>query len=144
MNDFLKELVPPDDPAAVGRWRWFVAIGVIVSLMANAAIFAFVLGKLPGSGKGFATMENFYALKDQQKQMYLNDLTQRLNNTRITQCEAVIEGNQSAMVFTYNRLSMLLDEFRRAADYDYQVPECFELVPEIRRSIPTPTPPAKL
>lgn len=140
--DIIDQLVPPDNAAAVNKWRWFVAIGVVVSLTANAAIFSYMLGNLPGAGKGFATMEEFAALKDQQKQMYLNDLTQRLNNTRVLQCEAVIEGNQSAMVFTYNRLTMLLDDFRMAAGYDYNIPECFELVPEIRRTIPTPTPPA--
>jgi hypothetical protein len=140
----IDKLVPPGDPSAIHKWRWFVAIGVVVSLMANAAIFSYILGTLPGAGKGFATMEEFNDLKNQQKRMYVNDLTQRLNNTRITQCEAVIEGNQSAMIFTYNRLSMLLDEFRVAAGYDYNVPECFELVPEIRRNIPTPTPPASL
>lgn len=142
--DIIETLIPPDDPNAVGKWRWFVAIGVVVALTSNAALFAYMLGSLPGAGSGFATMEEFIALKNQQKQMYLNDLTQRLNNTRISQCEAVIEGNQSAMVFTYNRLAMMLDEFRVAAGYDYRVPQCAELVPEIRQNIPTPTPPASL
>lgn len=142
--DIIEKLIPPDDPKAVVKWRWFVAIGVVISLVANASLFAYMLGSLPGGGKGFATMEEFYELKVQQRQMYLNDLTQRLNNTRISQCEAVIEGNQSAMIFTYNRLRMMLDEFRVTAGYDYRVPECSELVPEIRRNIPTPTPPASL
>lgn len=139
MVDLLDKMIPPDDPRALNKWRWFVAIGVILSLCGNVALFAYLIGA-PGAGQGFATMEEFAILKEEQKQIFLDNLTARINNTRVTQCEAVIEGNQIAMTFTYNRLQMLLNDFRARAGYDYYVPDCRELVPEIRSTVPTPTP----
>lgn len=135
-------VVPPEGADALVQrgWQWRVAVSIIGLYGAGAIAGMLALGMVTGIG-GFASNDAVQKTQDVVKEIRLEQLRDRIDQTRIRQCQAIMEGNRVAMNVLYVQMQQYVNQHFALALYQYRVPDCGELVPYTAGLVaPTPKP----
>lgn len=107
----------------------------------QAIVIAAAVGQVYGFS-GFAQARDFEQAQQVIKEVRLDQIRNRIDQTRQRQCQAIMEGNRPAMQVTYEQMQTYINQHYSMAGFQYRVPDCGELIPYVGQTIrpPTPTP----
>lgn len=156
MGEFLKNLamallpVPvkgETEDATIFRWRQSVAIAIIILGAVMIVFIVAAIGWLSFGGQGisgFAFASDVQVLIEQGKATRIVQIESAITQDRTLQCQAIMEGNQSAMNYSYFHLQGDVDQYTSIPPHIVpRIPTCDELIPAASGvRAPTPTPSA--
>ena len=134
-------VVPPVDAGGDKQrdWQWRVAMAIIGLYGAGIGAGMLAMGLVAGVG-GFASRDAVQQTQDTVREIRLEQLRDRIDQTRIRQCQAIMESNRVAMNVLYVQMQQYVNQHFSLAQYQYRVPDCGELVPYTAGVIVAPTP----
>lgn len=126
---------------AVFRWRQSVALAIVVLAGVEVMFILLALGYLSFMGlNGFASVADIQPLVKQGMETRITQIETRITADRTLQCQAIMQGNQAAMNYSYFRLQEDVDAYKSASSYSPRIPGCDELIPSVSIGINAPTP----
>ncbi len=142
MPSMLDWIVPPEGAGAEAQrdWQWRVAMAIIGMYGAGLAGSMAAIGLIAGIS-GFASQQTVTQMQGVVTEIRLEQIRDRIDQTRVRQCQAIMERNTVAMKELYFQLQGYVNQHYALAQYQYRVPDCGELVPYTAGlAAPTPAP----
>lgn len=135
MREFLavifSGLVPPHDatPAAVFRWRTWVAVILMANSVSIVVVTVLAFGGAPLVFGGFARSETLENVTQKIANVRTDQLDAKILETRTRQCSAILSKNEPALQFATQRLQEQLRAWLnlRPDQKEYRLPACEEL-----------------
>ena len=85
--NFLQNLIPPDDPDKLNKWRWFIAIALSLTLVDGFIGRGFIF-----SSGSYAYASDVVKIEDRMDRMYALSIAATLRDLRVDECRA--NGNK--------------------------------------------------
>ena len=115
--NFLQNLIPPDDPRKLNKWRWFIAVALVVLIFDGL------------SGRGLILPAGSYAYASDVAQnakkidrILVLNYAREIRNLRIDECKA--NGNKSAI---RSAMEQFQQEYKELTGDRYPILSCQEL-----------------
>lgn len=142
MPSILDWVVPPEGADAEQQrdWQWRVAMAIIGMYGAGLAGSMAAIGLIAGIS-GFASQQSVTQMQQVVTEIRLEQIRDRIDQTRVRQCQAIMERNVIAMKELFGQMQSYINQHYVLAGYQYRVPDCGELVPYTAGlTAPTPAP----
>ena len=89
---------------------------------------------------GFASAVEVAQAQETLKEVRLDQVRNRIDQKRLQQCQAIMEGNGRAMQANYEQLQILVNIHLTMSGVAYRIPDCGELIPYSTETVRAPTP----
>lgn len=141
MDRLLDWLIPPAgaDAEAQRDWQWRISMAILGIYVVGALAAAASLGQVFGVS-GFASATAVAQTQEMLKAVRVDQVKNRIDQTRVRQCQAIMEGNRVAMQATYEQMQDYVNQHFSLAGFTYRVPDCGELIPYASNQLQPPTP----
>ena len=136
--------IPGEDPSLL-VWRYAVSFTITLIGVILVLYIMFATGLFADFGlSGYAKAVDVQSLMQQNTEARLTQLETRISSDRQLQCYAIMEGNQRAMTFAFEKLQADINEYtRQNKGNPPRIPDCQELIPSVMVNLPAPTPSAR-